>query len=592
MGIPGLMSYICSNSKCCSEKKCFSSSVDAVIDGSALRYALFNHFNNIPNDGCGQILEERIISFITRLQEMNIIIKYIVFDSVSVDDKLSTVLIRRNRKVTQSIADYKKITKSLCLSAVPPTLHDQMNSIFYKLRHYFSTEIYVINSVLDADQQISSIAYHHNCVVLSNDSDMFLYNSPGVILLKDLDFLFSKNYTKNLKVPIQIYKFDLISSFLKLDPSQIPFFSVLAGADNCKIHGINSYDLKYSLSLIHDFHGDISEILPKVKDILEKRTDSELINDILSLDTLYDSSSTSSSLYSPFSTYIHDYYENIEIIENEKNLNDIYILMNNGGLPLSLLSLFLTGIINTQDPRFSTMKLYNTFEGIIFPLWKQFIEKFLTDVRSIYKFIYMDKILDIPTNNMNNNPIQFLLKMAENYTQPLSVSFNSFLSLFPITLPLHLFSFTEQDNYSNTTDILFENNYGNNINDIHIHPLLIICLLIIKKSMPTFPRLLYNSIIFSIYSNHKHEKDKCVVNASIFEYIEMFRYLFNSLHPMCSFFINTSQYNYDICYNYIYHLYTCSEQQYEKCPLFNCYKGTKEECISNIQYLENLYTKL
>ncbi|ORX48432.1 PIN domain-like protein [Piromyces finnis] len=268
MGVRGLNKYITTNIrpsykfwkldrklfKCldCKDSQIFkfpinaskNDSVNLVIDGYSFYYFIADKFNWFPYESLNLIeLSQKYLNFLLSIENLEKII--FVFDGANINIKNQTEKERRELKII-SIKDFyneivskefqeKNFPKSITPS--PLSFMTFMQFLLGAQKIYHCIELKF--ALLEADKYIAELANKYNGYVLSNDSDFFIYKTPGYINFNSLEF--PKEINENINdeynfiIKYQLYTNKEIFLNLKLTYDMLPIFASLCGNDYFKI---------------------------------------------------------------------------------------------------------------------------------------------------------------------------------------------------------------------------------------------------------------------------------------------------------------------------------------------------------------------
>ncbi|ESO01243.1 hypothetical protein HELRODRAFT_132438, partial [Helobdella robusta] len=221
MGVPGFTTYLDSNTHIFLDFRLKSTKI--IVDGNNLLHFLYNLYQ-IPYHYGGDytIFADTCRQFFLSLTKC-LVLPYVVFDGAYDLDgkKFNSSRLRAAKKVTASLNN----TKDGCAFVVPLLTQEIFKEILDELLIKHVTCNY------EADDQIASLAAEWKCPVLTNDSDFFIFDLPGgVILLDYLNMAIKTDEDGAFYMDVQMYSAEKLKKVMGIhDHSLIHLFATVMG---------------------------------------------------------------------------------------------------------------------------------------------------------------------------------------------------------------------------------------------------------------------------------------------------------------------------------------------------------------------------
>ncbi|OUM68409.1 hypothetical protein PIROE2DRAFT_58076 [Piromyces sp. E2] len=220
-------------------------SITLIIDGYSYYYSLAYKLNWFIYDNLKliELLQKQLHLFLS-IENLEKII--FVFDGVDIPLKGETEFLRRNGKIESMKEFYNYIVNATelheknspkTISPSPLSIMTFFQFLFDSKRIYSNIELKF--SLLEADKYIAELANKYNGYVISNDSDFFIYKTPGYINLSSLEFpkkfIENSNDKYDFIIKYELYTNKQILSHFSLTYDTLPIFASLCGNDYLKI---------------------------------------------------------------------------------------------------------------------------------------------------------------------------------------------------------------------------------------------------------------------------------------------------------------------------------------------------------------------
>ena len=255
-----------------------------VIDGYSLCFSL-QHYYHLEWQYGGQYDEFRevVVRFIRKLHDSGIS-PIVVFDGIDFTGEKAAVILRRRRESVHTIRRCFARRERYVDGNVLPTL---LLEVFRETLEECEVKVYVVDG--DADQQTAALANHHNCPVVSSDSDYYVFDVVAGYIP------FSKLAWEALPVTGEVYFVRNFASQFKLAEKLRFFIPILVGNDFLKpvshpqFHDhVGRYARSYSLgSRIHvrdavEFLSSFRSVEDLLDQVLTLRSGKAIKQEILS----------------------------------------------------------------------------------------------------------------------------------------------------------------------------------------------------------------------------------------------------------------------------------------------------------------------
>ncbi len=261
MGISGLKTYVDRNFRKW-EKITLDGDCSLAIDANALSYHIAGQCDSqwwIYGGGYEEY-EQRLDAFLSLfLNVVNPRVRlplHVVFDGLSGKVKGETVISRKIRRLSQTIASVRSAGTSLIPRNVilPPLVSEVFRAVIRKYEAEGSIRVYVAEG--EADGIAVAIANNTKSYVVGNDSDYFIYPiDKGFIPIDKIE-----DHGGNVKC--SVYKRCIFAKKIGIDLNLVTAIPALAGND--VIEGIQGYNY-------NDIH--------KAIEALRKTSHSQMLND-------------------------------------------------------------------------------------------------------------------------------------------------------------------------------------------------------------------------------------------------------------------------------------------------------------------------
>ena len=220
MGILGLTTFVQENFWKWERRKLKGK---VVIDGYSLCFSL-QHYYHIEWQYGGQYDEFRevVVRFVRQLHDSGIT-PIVVFDGIDFTGEKAAVLLRRRRESVHTIRRCFARRERYVDANVLPIL---LLEVFRETLEECEVKLYVVDG--DADQQTAALANHHNCPVVSSDSDYYVFDVVAGYIP------FSKLAWEALPVTGEVYFVRNFASQFKLDEQLRFFIPIIVGNDVLK----------------------------------------------------------------------------------------------------------------------------------------------------------------------------------------------------------------------------------------------------------------------------------------------------------------------------------------------------------------------
>ena len=316
MGVSGFTTFLDNNNYLLTDFKLRD--IKLVVDGNNFYHFVY-HFYQVPYVYGGDYKQfVKICSSFFKSLLLCKITPYVVFDGAYdlTDIKFKGAITRAGKKlIAASSCAHGELQKVL-----PLLTHEVFINVLneFKIKH--------VTCNFEADKETACLAASFNCPVLTNDSDFFVCDLPGgVILLDYLDVAPRKDADNNMYMRAQLFKVQDLVKHMKLpDTPFVALFASVLGNDIVDKTVFETFLAKFTSSKGHKAkHGRKSrKISGFLKWLAGKKNIEEAINDIIgecALDKrakLHALVRTSMSTYSVSHTSLEDVFENYEDFSN------------------------------------------------------------------------------------------------------------------------------------------------------------------------------------------------------------------------------------------------------------------------------------
>ncbi|XP_055937404.1 protein asteroid homolog 1-like [Argiope bruennichi] len=298
MGIRGLSTFFNNNPDLTKSHKLYNTPV--IIDGNNLIHLLyFSNKIDCMYGGDYYKYAKAIRKYFSAFHECNIK-PIVIFDGGydKSDRKFQTSILRSKTRLslTQHIAKYGDCAGNI----LPICAKEVFRDILCEMGISFAL------CDFEADEQITALANHYKCPVLSDDSDFFIFDvHNGFIRLSSVEMIVQEDDVEGITrkyLECEIYHIDkFLSYFPGLDRNVLPLFGTLVGNDyanskefetffasiniskrNCRGLRVNPRQRKIVRLLTWLEHCNLNEAIKQVLDHLKKKK-RERIEDVINM---------------------------------------------------------------------------------------------------------------------------------------------------------------------------------------------------------------------------------------------------------------------------------------------------------------------
>jgi hypothetical protein len=223
-------------------KKNENGTLNLIIDANAYFYYLSGMINWFIYDNKDLLdLMKKHLHYLLSIKNLKDLI--FVFDGINPTLKAETEEERRQNKISSMNEFFNEVTtpggnwlnqvnnpRTLSPSPLVQMIFIQFLVDISKIYKNIRTEF----CIFEADAYIAELSKRYNGYAISNDSDFYIYNTPGYINISSLEFPKDAN-DGNFVIKYKLYTRDMILRYFSLTDDTLPIFATLCGNDYLKI---------------------------------------------------------------------------------------------------------------------------------------------------------------------------------------------------------------------------------------------------------------------------------------------------------------------------------------------------------------------